>query len=191
MLNIVLFGPPGAGKGTQALLLVEKYGLEHISTGEVIREEIRMATGVGLSVKEFIERGELAPDGLVIDLVADFMEHQHSKAGYIYDGFPRTTRQAEEFDRMLGAHGLGVDVMLSLEVPEEVLVERLLLRGKESGRADDFTEEIIRNRIDIYNQQTAVVSGHYEAQGKYNPIEGIGTVDEVFARLCEVIDRHL
>ena len=191
MLNIVLFGPPGAGKGTQAKKLEDKYGVNHISTGEVIRDEIRGNTDLGNSVKAFIERGELAPDGLVIKLVADYLEHHINPAGNIYDGFPRTTVQAEEFDKMLDAHKLSVDVMLSLEVPEEELVKRLLLRGNESGRADDFSEEVIRNRLDIYNRQTAVVADYYSQQGKYKPINGIGSIDEVFERLCREIDKHI
>lgn len=190
MLNIVLFGPPGAGKGTQATMLVEKFGVNHISTGAVIREEIAMRTPIGMEVEELIVRGELAPDHLVIRLVADYLEHHASANGNIYDGFPRTTVQAREFDLMLARHGLSVDVMLSLEVPEEELERRLLLRATESGRADDFSLDIIRNRLDIYRAQTAVVAEHYRAQGKYAPIDGIGTMNEVFDRLCAEIEKH-
>ncbi|MCL2562032.1 MAG: adenylate kinase [Rikenellaceae bacterium] len=190
MLNIVLFGPPGAGKGTQATMLVNKYGFEHISTGQVIRDEIRLGTKIGRSVKERIEHGELASDEVVVELVADFVErHRESSHGNIYDGFPRTTVQAEEFDKTLEAHGLCVDVMLSLEVPEEVLIERLLRRGAESGRADDFSIEVIRNRLDIYNRQTAIVADYYCRQGKHIIINGLGSVEEVFERLCSEIDK--
>ena len=191
MLNIVLFGPPGAGKGTQAAMLVEKYGLNHISTGQVIRDEIRLGTEIGRSVKERIEHGELASDEVVVKLVADFVEQHSQSKGNIYDGFPRTTVQAREFDKTLAGHGEHVDVMLSLEVPEQELIKRLLLRGRESGRADDFSIEVIRNRLNIYNAQTAIVADYYRRQGKYSPIDGLGTVDEVFARLCEVIDRFV
>lgn len=191
MLNIVLFGPPGAGKGTQAAMLVEKYGLNHISTGQVIREEIRLGTEIGQSVRERIEHGELASDEIVVRLVADFVEKHRQSKGNIYDGFPRTTVQAREFDKTLAEHGEHVDVMLSLEVPEEELVKRLLLRGKESGRADDFSIDVIRNRLDIYNRQTTIVESYYRAQGKYAPISGLGTIDEVFQRLCNEIDKFV
>lgn len=191
MLNIVLFGPPGAGKGTQAQKLVEKYGLNHISTGQVIRDEVKAGTPLGLSVKKFIERGELAPDRLVIELMADYLEHHRDATGNIYDGFPRTTVQAREFNEMLYKHDLKVDVMISLRVPEEELVSRLLLRGKECGRADDMDETVIRNRIKVYNRQTAVVADYYRRQNKYAPVDGVGGVDEIFARLCEVVDRYI
>ncbi len=188
MLNIVLFGPPGAGKGTQADLLKERYGLNHISTGEVIREEIRNGSALGKSVEEYIARGELAPDGLVIDMIADYVQAHRECAGNIYDGFPRTTVQAEEFDKIMGRHGLSVDLMLFLDVPDEVLISRLLLRGKESGRADDANAEVIKNRIDVYKAQTAVVADYYAKQGKYAAIVGVGTIEEIFGRLCTEID---
>ena len=188
MLNIVLFGPPGAGKGTQADLLKERYGLNHISTGEVIREEIKNGSALGKSVEEYIARGELAPDGLVIDMIADYVQAHRECAGNIYDGFPRTTVQAEEFDKIMGRHGLSVDLMLFLDVPDEVLISRLLLRGKESGRADDANAEVIKNRIDVYKAQTAVVADYYAKQGKYAAIDGVGTIEEIFGRLCAEID---
>lgn len=188
MLNIVLFGPPGAGKGTQADLLKERYGLNHISTGEVIREEIRNGSALGKSVEEYIARGELAPDELVINMIADYVQAHRECAGNIYDGFPRTTVQAEEFDKIMGRHGLAVDIMLFLDVPDEVLISRLLLRGKESGRADDANAEVIKNRIDVYKAQTAVVADYYAKQGKYAAIDGVGTIEEIFGRLCAEID---
>ena len=190
MLNIVLFGAPGCGKGTQAAKLVEKYNVNHISTGAVIRSEINAQTELGKSMEAYISRGELAPDQLVIDIVTDYIDRHRDANGNIFDGFPRTTAQAEIFDTMLEEMGSKVDVMVYMDVPEEELVKRILLRGKDSGRADDASEDVIRNRIDIYREQTAIVAHHYAAQDKYAKIDGLGTFDEVFHRLTEVIDEH-
>lgn len=188
MFNLVLFGPPGAGKGTQAEKLIEKYGFNHISTGEVIREQIRKGTELGRSVQSYIEKGQLAPDGLVIDIIADYVAKHKDAKGNIFDGFPRTTVQAKAFDEIMEKNGTPVSVMLSLEVPDEELVKRLLLRGKESGRADDSNEGVIRNRIDVYKAQTAVVADHYKPQGKHRAVNGLGTIDEIFGRLCQEIE---
>ena len=188
MLNIVLFGAPGCGKGTQAARLKEKYGIDHVSTGNVIREEIARGPKLGKEMESYITTGRLAPDQVVIDMIADYIAaHKHAK-GNIFDGFPRTTHQAEEFDRMLSEQGLKVDVMIYMDVPEEELVKRILLRGKESGRADDASEEVIRDRIKVYHEQTAVVADFYAKQGKFADINGLGTMDEVFDRICQVID---
>lgn len=189
MKNIVLFGAPGAGKGTQAVKLVEKYGFNHISTGQVIRNEIQAQTPAGKRVEECIARGEFAPDDLVIEIVKNFMATHQDVEGSIFDGFPRNIYQAERFDELMQEWHSKVDVMLSLEVPEEELIQRLLLRGKESGRADDANEEVIRNRIRIYNEQTAVVADYYAQQGKHIAIDGTGTVEEIFARLCTEVDK--
>ena len=188
MFNLVLFGPPGAGKGTQAEKLIEKYGFNHISTGEVIREQIRKGTELGRSVQSYIEKGQLAPDGLVIDIIADYVAKHKDAKGNIFDGFPRTTVQAKAFDEIMEKNGTPVSVMLSLEVPDEELVKRLLLRGKESGRADDSNEGVIRDRIDVYKAQTAVVADHYKPQGKPRAVNGLGTIDEIFGRLCQEIE---
>jgi len=190
MLNIVLFGPPGAGKGTQAQKLIDKYKLNHISTGDIIRAEIKKGSPLGKSVEGYIARGELAPDALVIELIADYLESKGKDSGNIFDGFPRTTAQAQQFDKMLLSHGMKVDMMVSLEVPEQELVQRLLLRGSTSGRADDADEAVIRNRIRVYNAQTAVVTDYYALQHKYTAVNGLGTIDDIFARLCTVIDAH-
>ena len=176
MINIVLFGAPGCGKGTQAQRLKAHYGIEHVSTGEVIRDEIRRGTELGRSMESYII-------GMIANYVA---EHKHAK-GCIFDGFPRTTVQAEEFDKILAGHGLQVDIMIDIHVPEEELIQRILLRGKDSGRADDASEEVIRGRLDVYRQQTAVVSDYYAAQGKYASVNGTGTMDDVFARITDVI----
>ena len=188
MFNLVLFGPPGAGKGTQAEKLIEKYGFNHISTGEVIREQIRKGTELGRSAQSYIEKGQLAPDGLVIDIIADYVAKHKDAKGNIFDGFPRTTVQAKAFDEIMEKNGTPVSVMLSLEVPDEELVKRLLLRGKESGRADDSNEGVIRDRIDVYKAQTAVVADHYKPQGKHRAVNGLGTIDEIFGRLCQEIE---
>lgn len=188
MFNLVLFGPPGAGKGTQAEKLIEKYGFNHISTGEVIREQIRKGTELGRSVQSYIEKGQLAPDDLVIDIIADYVAKHKDAKGNIFDGFPRTTVQAKAFDEIMEKNGTPVSVMLSLEVPDEELVKRLLLRGKESGRADDGNEGVIRDRIDVYKAQTAVVADHYKPQGKHRAVNGLGTIDEIFDRLCQEIE---
>jgi len=191
MVNIVLFGPPGSGKGTQAEKLITKYGLDHISTGDVIRKEIAANSELGKEVRDFIEKGMLAPDELVNRIIKSYIRtHTHSK-GNIYDGFPRTIPQAEAFDEMLQANGLEVTLMIFLDVPDEELVDRILIRGKESGRADDADMDVIKNRIRIYKEQTAVVADYYSGQGKYFPIYGIGTVDEVFARIVEVIESKI
>jgi adenylate kinase len=187
MLNIILFGAPGCGKGTQAARLAEHYDLYHISTGEVIRSEIQRGTELGKSMEGYISRGELAPDSIVVEMVRDFMR-THNDKGAIFDGFPRTTAQAEIFDTMLEEINENVDIMVYMDVPEEELVRRILLRGKDSGRKDDSSEEVIRNRIEVYRQQTAIVADYYTKQGKYVAINGLGTMDEVFARLTEAID---
>ncbi len=189
MVNIILFGAPGCGKGTQAARLAEHYDLYHISTGEVIRSEIKRGTELGKSMEGYISRGELAPDNIVVEMVRDYMR-THSDKGCIFDGFPRTTAQAEIFDTLLKEMNSKVDVMVYMDVPEEELIKRILLRGKDSGRADDASEDVIRNRIEIYREQTAIVAHHYAAQDKYAEIDGLGTFDEVFHRLTEVIDEH-
>jgi adenylate kinase len=189
MLNIILFGAPGCGKGTQAELLKEKYGVEHISTGAVIRSEIERGTELGLSMQSYIAKGELAPDAIVLGMVRNYITSHRDAKGNIFDGFPRTTAQAEAFDELLEGEGLSVGVMIYMDVPEEELVKRILLRGKDSGRADDASEDVIRNRIKIYREQTEVVADYYSKQGKYVAVDGVGTLDEVFGRICEAIDN--
>lgn len=191
MLNIVLFGAPGAGKGTQASKLTERYGLNHISTGDIIRQEIRDATALGLTVGEAISRGELAPDHVVIEIIDNYVNACGPSAGNIFDGFPRTTPQAEAFDRILASRGMHIGVMLELAVPQEELVSRILLRGRDSGRADDSSEDVIRNRIAVYEAQTAVVADYYRRAGKYVSIDGTGSIDQTFEAICREVDRLL
>jgi adenylate kinase len=189
MLNVVLFGAPGCGKGTQSELLEKKFGLSHISTGEIIRSQIKAQTPLGQQMSEYISRGELAPDSIVIEMVENYLNENKGIKGTIFDGFPRTTAQAEAFDTLLEKMGESVDIMIYMDVPEEELVQRILLRGKVSGRADDASEEVIRNRIKIYNQQTAVVADYYRAQGKYVAVPSLGTIDEVFDRIAAEIEK--
>ena len=187
MLNVVLFGAPGCGKGTQSELLEKEFGLSHISTGEMIRSHIKAQTELGKQVQECISRGELAPDSVVIGMIETYLNEHKGIKGTIFDGFPRTTAQAEAFDVMLKKMDDSVDMMIYMDVPEEELVKRILLRGKDSGRADDASEDIIRNRIAVYNQQTAVVADYYRAQDKYIAVPSLGTIEEVFDRIAIVI----
>lgn len=189
MLNVVLFGAPGCGKGTQSELLEKKFGLSHISTGEIIRSHIKAQTPLGQQMAEYISRGELAPDSVVIGMVEEYLSQNKGIKGTIFDGFPRTTAQAEAFDKLLESMGDSVDIMIYMDVPEEELVQRILLRGKVSGRADDASEDVIRNRIEIYNQQTAVVADYYRQQGKYVAVPSLGTIDEVFNRIAAEIEK--
>ena len=189
MLNVVLFGAPGCGKGTQSELLEKKFGLSHISTGEIIRSHIKAQTPLGQQMAEYISRGELAPDSVVIGMVEEYLNQNKGIKGTIFDGFPRTTAQAEAFDKLLESMGDSVDIMIYMDVPEEELVQRILLRGKVSGRTDDASEDVIRNRIEIYNQQTAVVADYYRQQGKYVAVPSLGTIDEVFNRIAAEIEK--
>lgn len=188
MLNIVLFGPPGAGKGTQAEKLQEKYGILHLSTGEVIRDEMKRGTELGRLAAKQMEGGKLTSDELVLGIIEKYIEEHKTAPGVIFDGFPRTLPQAEAFDRMLAEEGTKVTVMLALEVPDDVVIDRILTRGKTSGRADDQSIDTIKNRIAVYEKQTAVVADYYKKEGKFRAVDGVGTIDEIFTRLCEAID---
>ena len=190
MLNIVLFGPPGAGKGTQAEKLIAKYNLVHLSTGDIFRANIKGETELGVLAKSYIDKGNLVPDEVTIKMLEAEVEKSPNAAGFIFDGFPRTTPQAEALSTFLERKGTSISVMLALAVEEQELVKRLLLRGKDSGRADDQDESIISNRIKVYNEQTAVVADFYDAQNKFQKIDGVGSIDEIFNRLCAVIDKH-
>lgn len=187
MLNIVLFGPPGAGKGTQSVKLVDKFNLVHLSTGDVFRYNIKNETELGLLAKSYMDKGNLVPDEVTINMLKSEVEKYPDAKGFIFDGFPRTTAQAIALDDFLATKNTSITVMLALQVDESELVKRLLLRGKDSGRADDTDESIIRNRINVYNEQTAVAAEFYNQQGKYIPIDGVGTVDQIFDRLANAI----
>ncbi len=188
MLNIVLFGPPGAGKGTQSTRLLEKYGLVHLSTGDILRAEINAGTVLGLTAKSLIDKGELVPDEVVIGMIDNKISASANKNGFIFDGFPRTTPQAKALDEVLQKKNTGITCMLALEVPEPELIVRLLERGKVSGRADDQDENTVINRIKVYNESTLPLKDFYKAQEKFAAIHGVGTVDAIFESLCEAID---
>ncbi len=191
MLNIVLFGPPGSGKGTQSGKLVEKYGLIQLSTGDLLRGEIAESTELGLKAKSLMDAGQLVPDEVVIGMIRSKLDSNPQAKGFIFDGFPRTVAQAEALDNLLEERNERIAKMLALEVPNAELITRLLLRGKDSGRADDQNEEVIKDRINVYNSKTLPVANYYKGQGKYVSIEGVGEIDEIFTLLCAQIDVAL
>ncbi len=188
MKNIVLFGPPGAGKGTQAEILKEKYGLVHISTGDVFRFNIKNKTELGVLAKSYIDSGDLVPDQVTIDMLKAEVNKNPQANGFIFDGFPRTESQAESLDAFLSEKNECISGMVALEVPEELLIERILNRGKTSGRADDQDEEKIRNRFNEYQTKTAVLKDYYQKQDKYYGVDGVGSIEEITAKLEKVID---
>ncbi len=189
MINLILFGPPGSGKGTQANLLVEKYDLLHISTGDLFRYEIGNNTELGIRAKSYMEKGQLVPDEVTIGMLRNKVEANPGVKGYIFDGFPRTVPQAQALDNLLDEKGQEVSSLLSLEVPDEEITKRILLRGKTSGRPDDNDEAIIRKRIDVYKKETSPVFDYYEQSGKSKKVDGLGSIEEIFGRLCQPIDQ--
>ncbi len=186
MLNIVIFGAPGSGKGTQSERIVAKYGINHISTGDVLRAEIKNNTPLGITAKGYIDQGQLIPDELMIDILAGVFDGIKNSKGVIFDGFPRTIAQAEALKKMLAERGTKVSVMIDLDVPEEELMTRLIKRGKDSGRADD-NEETIKKRLQVYHSQTAPLIDWYKADGTYHHIKGQGQMEEIFAQVCKAI----
>ena len=188
MLNIVIFGAPVSGKGTQSERIVEKYGINHISTGDVLRAEIKNGTELGKTAKGYIDQGQLIPDELMIDILGSVFDSFKDSKGVIFDGFPRTIAQAEALKKMLAERGQDVSVMVDLDVPEEELMVRLIKRGKDSGRADD-NEETIKKRLHVYHSQTAPLIDWYKNEKKYQHINGLGTMEGIFAEICEAVDK--
>jgi adenylate kinase len=189
MLNLILFGPPGSGKGTQSQLIIEKYKLIHISTGDLLRSEIKAGTPLGHEADKFIQKGQLVPDEVVIGMIGSVLEAHPAAKGFIFDGFPRTAAQSEALDKLLSLRKTAITMVLSLEVPEDELIRRLLERGKTSGRSDDANVEVIRARILEYHNKTVPVADHYAKVDKFKKVKGDGTIEETFALLCQEMDR--
>lgn len=191
MLNIVLFGPPGAGKGTQSQKLIDTYQLIHLSTGDLLRSQIAAGTELGLRAKTLMDQGLLVPDEVVIGMIDNQLKSNKTAAGFIFDGFPRTVPQAEGLDDLMAQNQTAITCMISLEVNEEELTKRLLLRGQTSGRPDDQNEDLVRKRVQEYNSKTAPVANYYASQGKYHAINGIGEIEEIFNQTCAIINNYI
>lgn len=191
MFNIILFGPPGSGKGTQSANLVEKYGLIHLSTGDLLRKEMKEGTPLGMEAKSLIEQGSLVPDAVVVGMIENAVDNNPEAVGFLFDGFPRTVAQAESLDRLLSAKNTSIATVLFLEVNQQELIERLIGRAKTSGRLDDADPEIQKRRQEVYRNETLPVAGYYQNFGKVERVDGEGTVEEIFERLCERIDTNI
>ncbi len=191
MKNIILFGPPGSGKGTQAVKLADAFGLVHISTGDLFRYEMKNNTPLGQQAKAYMEKGQLVPDEVTIGMLNNKVEAHPEANGFIFDGFPRTVAQAEALDKLLEEKGQQIDALIALDVPDEEIIQRILLRAETSGRADDSDESIIRNRIDVYKSQTQPVYDYYDEKCKSHTLPGLGSIEEIFSRLSEQFDKLL
>ncbi len=189
MFNIILFGPPGCGKGTQSEKLIHHYSLRHLSTGDLLRFEMKQGTPLGVEAKKFADQGNLVPDEIVIGMISTVLDAYPQAEGFLFDGFPRTVAQAEALDKLLNLKKTGIGLVLSLQVDEEELIKRLIHRSQTSGRADDANPEIQRKRQQVYKTETLPVAGHYQKQGKVENIDGEGSIDEVFERLTSAIDE--
>jgi adenylate kinase len=191
MFNLILFGPPGSGKGTQSEKIVERFGLIHLSTGNLLRQEISDKTPLGMEAKNFIDKGQLVPDEVVIGMIDTCLEKHPEAKGFLFDGFPRTIAQAEALDRLLALKKNSISKVLALDVTEDELVRRLLERGKTSGRSDDTDEAVIRRRFSVYKNETEPVAHHYEQQNKFERIAGEGSVDDIFQKLSRAIEKEV
>jgi adenylate kinase len=191
MFNLVLFGPPGSGKGTQSEKLIDKYGLIHLSTGNLLREEIKNQTPLGIEAKNFMDKGQLVPDEVVIGMIDNSLEHHKDAKGFLFDGFPRTLAQAGALDKLLHHKNADIEVVLILDVDEEELIRRLVERGKTSGRSDDADENVQRKRQDVYKNETFPVAAYYDQQKKLVHINGMGSIDAIAERLYTAIDKKL
>ena len=191
MFNLILFGPPGSGKGTQSEKLVDKYGLLHLSTGNLLREKIANKTPLGIEAKKFIDNGQLVPDEVVIGMVDTYFDKHKDAKGFLFDGFPRTVAQAQALDKLLALKKTEIATVLALDVSEDELVKRLLNRGKTSGRSDDTNDEVIRKRFSVYNNETSPVAEYYKKARKFKNIKGEGSVEEIFAALRQAIDKTM
>jgi adenylate kinase len=191
MFNLILFGPPGSGKGTQSEKLIVKYGLKHLSTGDLLRSEINRQTSLGVAAQSFMDKGQLVPDEVVIGMISSALEENPDIKGFLFDGFPRTSAQAQALDNLLDLKKSAIGVMLALDVSEEELVTRLLKRGETSGRSDDNNEQVIRARITEYHNKTAPVADYYKKYNKVVLIKGEGTIEEIFDDLCKEIDSRI
>ena len=190
MFNIILFGPPGSGKGTQSQRLIEKYGLKHLSTGDLLRSELALQTPLGIEAKNFMDKGQLVPDEVVIGMISTALETNPDVQGFLFDGFPRTDAQAEALDKLLHLKKTSIAVMLALDVSEEELIKRLLQRGQSSGRSDDIDEAVISSRIHEYENKTKPVADYYGKFNKVVHVKGEGSIEEIFEALCEEIDER-
>ena len=191
MINLILFGPPGAGKGTQSAKLIEKYSLTHISTGDLFRKHLKEGTPLGKLAQDYMTKGNLVPDQVVIDMVDDKIKSSGNINGIIFDGFPRTTPQAEALDRLLASKNAPITVLIELVVPENELKKRLAERAIKENRPDDAKPEVIANRISVYKGETVAVADYYKKLGKYSSVVGVGEIDNIFANLCREIDKSL
>src|SRR5687768_6199130 len=191
MFNVILFGPPGSGKGTQSEKLIEKYGLIHLSTGDLLRKERKLKTPLGIEAQQFIDKGQLVPDEVVIGMISSALDENPEARGFLFDGFPRTVAQAEALDKLLELKKSEISIVLFLEVDEEELIKRLVHRGKTSGRTDDADENIQRKRQEVYKNETLPVAAHYARFKKVVTIDGMGSIDEIFSRLSVQIEKKI